>query len=311
MSKASRRRLSSSPSFRRLQADSSSNGISLAEYLSRELSLTLDEASDLIDFGAVQVGGRQERNPATHLTGFSEIRVYRPWGGPCRHYEIDPARILYRDRHLLAYDKEHGIPSQQTPSDGYNNLFAALQRYLAAEARMDAYVALHHRLDRETGGIILFSIDREANRQLGNAFQHRRVQKDYLAWVSGNPQEDQWISLEDIGRKEGRYCTLPPGEGKTARTIFTVLWRETQRTLVWARPMTGRTHQIRLHLAARGIPVLGDRTYGNGQGERLYLYSHRMTLPHPVTRSELRLIAPLPSDWRVPFPISLPDDTKL
>ncbi len=289
----------------RLRPDSSAEGMSLAEYLSRELLIAEDLASDVIDFGSVQVAGRQERNPGAILRSGNEIRVCWPRGGPRRHYEVDPLRIIHRDRLLLAYNKEAGTPSQQTPSDAYNNLFAALQRYLLRESPSAGYIALHHRLDRETSGIMLFAIDREANRRLGLAFQRQKLSKDYLAWIAGIPGQDRWVSTEDIGRKGGRYCTLPKGDGKSAETSFQVLHREGDRTLLWARPRTGRTHQIRLHLAAMGIPILGDRPYGGPAAERLYLHAFRLILPHPDTGARLTLVAPAPHEWNLPDSFAL------
>jgi len=304
-------RLSSSRSFYLLQTDRSSEGMPLVTYIAKEFLIGEDEASDLIDFGVVQIEGRSARAPMTPLKGAEEIRVYWPHEGTRRHYEIDPLRITYRDDFLLAYNKEAGVPSQQTPSDAYNNLFAALQRYLKKESSADAYIALHHRLDRETSGIILFSIEKGANRQLGSSFQLHQVTKDYLAWVAGSPGDEQWTSSEDIGRKNGRYCAFPMGQGKAAETAFRVLRRDIGRTLVWARPKTGRTHQIRLHLAAKGIPILGDRLYGKEKAERLFLHAFRMILPHPVTKASLVLTAPVPPDWRLLHEMALPGDMDL
>jgi 23S rRNA-/tRNA-specific pseudouridylate synthase len=135
------------------------------------------------------------------------------------------------------------------------------------------------------------------------------VTKDYLAWVSGSPAEEQWTSSEEIGRQGGRYCTVPKGRGKPAETLFRVLLREPGRTLLWARPATGRTHQIRLHLEAKGIPVLGDRLYGKARAGRLYLHAFRLTLPHPATKSRLTLTAPIPDDWQVPEGFALPGES--
>ncbi|NLI81391.1 MAG: RluA family pseudouridine synthase [Deltaproteobacteria bacterium] len=294
------------PFFWRLHPDGLCEGVSLAEYLARELSIPPHEASDLIDFGSVQVDGRQARSGAMFLKGVSEVRVYPPYNGTRRHYEIDVRRILHRDTCLLAYDKEAGIPSQQTPSDAYNNVFAALKRYLAAERIGEPYVALHHRLDRETSGILLVSLMKKANRTLGGAFAQRKIRKDYLAWVLGHPRKDYWTASEDIGRKGGRYCTLPKGTGKSAETAFWVLWRESGRTLVHGCPVTGRTHQIRLHLAAHGTPVLGDTMYGGGREDRLYLHAWRLTIVHPSTGKTLHLTAPVPPDWKVPVHVILP-----
>ena len=284
-------------STNQLSVAASSRGRALAGYLAENFLITEEEASDLIDFGSVQINGRQERSPGRLLEGSEEIRIYWPWQGVRRHYGLDPGRIVYRDRYLLAYDKEAGIPSQQTPADAYNNLYAAVFRYLKEEGRGEPYVALHHRLDRETSGVMLFALDRSVNGKLGSAFEHHRVVKDYLACVLGNPSFDSMTAREDIGRKAGRYTVCPRGEGKAAETSLKVIHRGEGRTLVLAHPRTGRTHQIRLHLSHLGHPVLGDRLYGGGAAKRLYLHAYRLRLAHPATGSELTLMAPVPPDW--------------
>jgi 23S rRNA pseudouridine1911/1915/1917 synthase len=280
--------------------DTSGKGVRFCRYLACVLAIPEEEVADLIDFGSIAIDGRREKNPRRVMVGGEEIRVTWPWYGTKRSYEVDPSRILYRDHLLLAYDKEAGIPSQQTPADAYNNLFAALYRYLEREAKTP-YVALHHRLDRETSGVMLFALHRSVNLKLGNAFQAHQVSKDYLSWVDGDPSQDCWIASEDISRKAGRYCTCPKGEGKTASTEFIVLHREPERAMVLARPLTGRTHQIRLHLAACGHPVVGDRLYGRGKSGRLHLHAFRLKLPKTVNGSELTITAPLPPEWP-PFP---------
>jgi len=281
-------------------------GMQLFEHLAAELLISPAEASALIDFGAVQLDGRRQRNPHKTLQGDEEIQVHWPHHGVRRFYEIDPERILFRDLFLLAYDKESGIPSQAIPADAFNNVFAAAFRFFERLAPPDAYVALHHRLDRETSGVMLFALDRSVNRKLGEAFQARQVVKDYLAWVKGCPARDEWVSAEDIGRRGGRYATVPEGRGKSAETIFRVLLRETDRSLLWARPKTGRTHQIRLHAAACGHPVIGDRLYGAIPAPRLHLHAFRMSLVHPISGTQLVLTAPIPLDWPAPREVVLP-----
>lgn len=276
-------------------------GVRLADYLSRACLLARQEALDLIDFGSVHLDGRQHRDPSTQLEAGRELRIFWPWRGVRRFYEIDGARILYRDRYLLAYNKEAGVPSQQTPSDGYNNVFMALKRFLKTPAG-PGYVALHHRLDLETSGVMIFSVHRQANRNLGAQFQERHLVKDYLAWVEGSPVESRGLIDQDIGRERGTYCVCPNGTGKPAQTAYWVLRREPETALVWARPLTGRTHQIRLHLAALGHPVVGDRRYGSSRRGPLLLHAYRLRLPHPVIRVPLELIAPLDPRWANPPP---------
>jgi 23S rRNA pseudouridine1911/1915/1917 synthase len=271
-------------------------GLSLGEAVSDYLRVPKGEAAGLIDFGSVYVRGRIERNPSMILSGGEEISAAFPPYGIRRFYEIDPARVILRDRFVFVYDKEAGIPSQQTPYDAYNNVFAALLRHLAGEQTTGRYAALHNRLDRETSGVLLFALEKRVNKPLGRAFQQRLVKKEYRAWVEGAPKNDSWTSDSEIGKIGGKYAAVRKGEGKKAETLFRVLRREAGRTLVLASPLTGRTHQIRIHLAEAGHPAAGDRAYGAKPDRRLYLHAWRLTLNHPVSGKHLCLEAPIPAE---------------
>jgi 23S rRNA pseudouridine1911/1915/1917 synthase len=264
------------------------------------LRIPQEEAALLIDFGSVYVQGRIERNPSRVLEGGEEISVTFSSHGTSKFYELDPARIIFRDRFLLVYDKETGTPSQQTPYDAYNNVFAALGRFLEKEGKKNPYAALHQRLDRETSGVMLFALDRKANLGLSRSFQERHVKKEYLAWVVGRPDKESWTADSEIGKIGGRYRAVSVGSGKKAITRFWVLHREEERSLVLAGPLTGRTHQIRIHLAEDGHPILGDRAYGAKPDKRLYLHALRLSLRHPVLGTALILEAPVPADWNLP-----------
>ena len=283
------------PSEFRWRAGGKDTGVMLREAVSGYLRISGEEAADLVDFGSVQVRGRMERDPSILLSGGEEIFVSYPAYGTERFFEIDPSRLIFRDRYLLAYDKEAGIPSQQVPFDAYNNVFAALPRYLSAEKSGGRYCALHHRLDMETSGLLLFALDRKANEPLGKAFSERGVKKEYLAWVEGYPEDDSWTDDSNIGKTGGKYRAL--SSGKEARTFFSVLGRREGRSLVLAVPFTGRTHQIRIHLARAGHPVAGDRAHGAKPDRRLYLHAWRLTLVHPISGKVLNLEAPIPVGW--------------
>ncbi len=272
------------------------NGCRLDRIVSVHLRMDAAQAAALVDFGSVYVAGRIEQNPSRTLSGGEEITVSIPAYGPHKFFELDPGRILFRDRHLLAYDKEAGIPSQQTPFDAYNNVYAALLRFLSRKTRK-AYAALHHRLDKDTSGVMLFALDRSVNATLGRSFRDGHVSKEYLALAEGSPAADSWTTDREIGKTGGRYCAVPAGRGKKARTSFRVLHRERDFTVVLARPATGRTHQIRIHLAAEGHPIVGDRAYGAKPAPRLYLHALRLSLKHPALGSELAVEAPVPADW--------------
>ncbi|MDR3568164.1 MAG: RluA family pseudouridine synthase [Syntrophobacteraceae bacterium] len=279
------------------RAGGKEKGSALGEAVSDYLRISKEVAVDLIDFGAVHVQGKMVRDPSAILSQGQEIIVSFPSNGPSRFYQIEPARVIFRDPFLLAYDKEAGIPSQQLPFDAYNNVFAALSRYLLAQKKGGRYVALHHRLDTETSGVLLFALDPKANEPIARAFRESRVKKEYLAWVEGRPENDRWSCEAPIGKAGGKYKALVGGEGKPARTVFTVLSRQQDRSLVMAAPATGRTHQIRIHLALAGHPVAGDRAYGAKPDNRLYLHAWRLRLKHPVSGKVLSFEVPVPGGW--------------
>lgn len=277
----------------------------LSRAVSDFLRIPEEKAADLIDFGSVYVQGRLERETSRRLAGGEEISVTFPPYGVRRTYEINPGRVIHRDRTLLAYDKEAGIPSQQTPYDAYNNIFAALLRFLSAGGSRRPYAALHHRLDRETSGLMLFALDPRANTALGKAFQQKQVKKDYLAWVERTTESDSWRCDAEIGKTGRGYRAMPKGKGKKATTLFRVLYREQNRSLVLASPLTGRTHQIRIHLAESGHPVAGDRAYGASPAARLFLHAWRIAVKHPASGEELCLAAPIPSGWDMPVDLKV------
>lgn len=271
--------------------------VPLDRFLEGNGSFRLEKIRDLIDFGSVYVDGRVERKPSRLLSTGQQVSLHVPEYGTQRFYEVDPGRILYRDAWLLAYDKEGGVPCQATPYDAHNNLYAALKVYLSETSGSSAYLGLHHRLDRDTSGVMLFSVSRRVNRALSDGFRLRRVEKRYRAVVCGSPEEEAWIEKTPITRRDGQYTCGSEGDGKEALTEFRVLQRSRGLALVEAMPRTGRTHQIRLHLAHRGLPVLGDVRHQGRPFSRLMLHALGLGLSHPVTEERLILEAPLPAEF--------------
>jgi len=281
----------------------------LGVFVARNGRFSPDEARELVRFGAVWVDGDRETDETRILRGGEQVTVHVPRHGVRRHYEADPARILFQDPWLLAYDKEAGVPCQSTPYDGYNNVCEALRRWLACgrpgaagadplaareAGRGQAIPALHHRLDQAVSGVMLFALASRANGPLFRAFRDRQVEKDYRAVVCGEPAEDAWVETASVGRRDGRYLCVEAGCGKEAETRFRVLKRAPGLALVEARPRTGRTHQIRLHLALRGLPILGDILYGGRPHARCMLHARALALRHPVTSEPLEIQAPVP-----------------
>jgi RluA family pseudouridine synthase len=212
-----------------------------------------------------------------------------------------PLPLLFEDGWLVAIDKPAGITTQPARSRREGELTAqervALQ--LAARDGQRSDVLLFHRLDRITSGVLLFARQHDAARALAAAWAGGRARKRYLAVVLGDPGPgsrvvDGPVAPDPLAR--GRFCV--DRRGKPAATEVRRLATAGGISLVEALPRTGRTHQVRVHLAAAGIPVAGDSLYGGGSGHRPFLHAWRLALPHPRDARVLSLEAPLPDDMR-------------
>jgi len=261
------------------------------------------EAAELVAFGALWLDDRPCLDPERQLAGHQSFRLNSPAYGPVRFYEADPGRIVFEDRDILIYNKESGRPSQAVPHDAHNNVLAALSRLLEGREERPR-LWLSHRLDADTSGLLMMARNKEAAGFLGKAFQEGRVAKEYLALGLGPAPKQARFSVEaPIAKEGGRYLVKPKGPGLAARTDFTTLGRlgEGNTSQGWCRPLfravplTGRTHQIRLHLAWAGWPILGDRFYGRPEAPpapRLMLASASLTFSHPRDGREIRVELP-------------------
>jgi 23S rRNA pseudouridine1911/1915/1917 synthase len=178
--------------------------------------------------------------------------------------------ILYEDRSVIAIDKPVGwmlVPHSWQKTN--RNLQAAIVSSIAAgtfwaRSRGLRFLRHIHRLDAETSGVLLFARSLGAVETYGRLFESRHMEKRYLVVVQGAPQQTEWTSREPLGpdpRQIGRM-RVDPCAGKEAETHFKLLQKGAKTALLEARPVTGRTHQIRVHLQAHGHPVAGDELYG-------------------------------------------------
>jgi 23S rRNA pseudouridine1911/1915/1917 synthase len=278
-------------------ADSAS--LRLDQAISRHIAgMSRETARKYINIGGVWVNGKRAQILSRKVSPGDGIVLHISRAGCRKYYEINPRHILYKDASLLFYRKEPGIPTQPVPSDSYNNLYAALLRYLKAKDGT-SYLGLHHRLDMETSGVILFTLSKTINKNIHEQFRKHLIKKSYLALVSGTTAFHGETVTTFISRQSGRYvCTLN-GPGKIAITRFTTLEQHEGTSVVRAEPQTGRTHQLRLHLAFRGHPILGDPLYGAGPVEHIHrtmLHAEALSIIHPAHKEELCIKAELFED---------------
>ena len=205
--------------------------------------------------------------------------------------------ILYQDDDIIVVDKPIGVPTHTT--DAHDPYPADALRMTQAQLSLP-YLGMHQRLDAETSGVLLFSARPEVNPALAVAFEGREVRKTYLALTHGAPSKPAGLIEAPIVRdRDGRYRVAAASDrrGQPARTRYRVLERDATCSLLEIVPETGRSHQIRVHLAHAGAPVLGDALYGPEPvgAPRLCLHAARLELPHPVTGAWMTFTAPTPA----------------
>ena len=214
--------------------------------------------------------------------------------------------ILYEDRSVLAIDKPPTwmlVPFNWQKTN--RNLLAAITSSIAAgdfwaRSRNLKFLRNIHRLDAETSGVLLFGKSQGAVESFSEMFESRRIDKTYLAVVHGAPKQPEWISTVRIGEDANQIGRMRADErnGRDCETHFKLLKTRTDVrlgavSLIEARPITGRTHQIRIHLSEAGLPIFGDPLYGKGEvGMPLGLRSIFLGYMDPFTRKPVKIRAP-------------------
>lgn len=203
--------------------------------------------------------------------------------------------MLHRDGLMLVIDKPAGLPVHRGPKGGPNleSSFESLRFGLPRPP------VLAHRLDRDTSGCLVLGRHRKATASLGLLFKHGKISKTYWAIVEGAPAEDEGTIDMPLGRRNterGWWQKVDP-EGQSAITKWKVMGRGGELTWLALEPVTGRTHQLRVHAAAMACPIVGDNVYGSGprSGEpRLHLHSREIVIPISRNKDPVRVTAPVP-----------------
>ena len=212
--------------------------------------------------------------------------------------EDSPIEVLYEDAALIAVNKPAGVVVHAGAGQQSGTLVNRLVHHFNALSKVggDLRPGIVHRLDKDTSGVILVARTDPAHRALATQFASRSVEKTYLALVHGHVGDDTGRITKPIARDPVRRIrmTAKLATGREALTEYRVRKRFDKFTYLEVRIGTGRTHQIRVHLASLGHPVAGDRVYGAPPARRMFLHAWRIAFDSPATAAKVRVEAPLP-----------------
>ena len=259
------------------------------------LGISGEELGKALTLGGIQVNGKRVKDAAFVVPAGASVSAC--WGEEPPSFTFDPRWIVFEDNWIICMNKPAGMTTQGTRCFDVNHLYFFVKEYL------HGYAGLHHRLDRDTTGLVLFTKDQTVNRPVGEMFQQKTIRKSYLALVHG-----ELATPTTIANPIGRVPGLKPArfwiQGENPKSAFTELTPlETRHgfTLLEARPLTGRTHQIRVHLASSGYPIVGDSFYNRNEtlrNLRPLLHCRQLCFPHPISGENMTLNAPLPDDFK-------------
>ena len=213
-----------------------------------------------------------------------------------------PLDIIYEDNDIIVVNKPKGMvvhPANGNPDGTLVNAILAICKNSLSGIGGELRPGIVHRLDKDTSGLIIVAKNDKAHINMSEQIKERNVKKTYIALVRGNvPEEEATINMP-IGRStKDRKKMAVIKNGKQAITHFKVLKRYSKYTLLEIKIETGRTHQIRVHMAEIGYPVVGDAVYSNGKNEfgieGQMLHAYKLEFMHPITNKHMELTAPLP-----------------
>ena len=302
-----------------LSAEAGSEGVRLDAWIpARVDGASRAQAKRWIEGGHVTVGGRPQLKPSYLLRAGDAVVVDIPHPSVPRAAPEDiPVQILFEDEDLCVIDKPAGIVVHPSQGHAGGTLVNALLFHVKDLSSVGGELkpGIVHRLDKGTSGLMVVSKTDRCHRALQGQFAARVVKKAYLALVYGAPRADEGVFDTPYGRnpKDRKKFSSKVDEGKRAVTGWKVLARHKGASLVECDLQTGRTHQIRVHFADAGMPLLGDLQYGASRRERglppraaalvhaldrVMLHAVRIAFKHPVTGAPLAYRAPVPPEMQ-------------
>lgn len=268
----------------------------------QETEISRTRLQKLIEEGKVKVNGKIEKNSYIVKTGDKIlIEEEEPEEIELEPQEI-PLDIIYEDNDIIVINKPKGLivhPGNGNPDHTLVNAVMAKCKGSLSGIGGKIRPGIVHRLDKDTSGLIIVAKNDKAHIGLSEQLKNKEIKKTYIALVRGNIQENEATIQMPIGRStKDRKKMAVTKKGKEAITHFKVLKRYGKYTLLEVKIETGRTHQIRVHMAEIGHPVVGDMVYSNGKNEfgieGQMLHAKQLEFKHPITQEEIKLTAPLP-----------------
>ncbi len=293
--------------IKKIQVKAINEKIRLDAYISKEIEdLSRSMIQKLLEDNKINVNRKIEKPSYKVQEGdIIEVSIEEPKEVKIEAQDI-PLDIIYEDNDILVVNKQKGLvvhPANGNPDGTLVNAIMAHCKDSLSGIGGELRPGIVHRLDKDTSGLLIIAKNDKAHIQVSEQIKNREVKKTYIALVRGTIAEDEATINMPIGRStKDRKKMAVTKNGKEAVTHFKVLNRFTTNkasyTLLEIKIDTGRTHQIRVHMAEIGHPVIGDSVYSNGKNEfgieGQCLHAKRLEFVHPITRKEMKLEAPLP-----------------
>lgn len=245
-----------------------------------------------IESNLCQVNGRFERFASTQLSEGDEVVFFNESVPKRAVLPLGKENILFEDEYFLIFNKPVGFTCD----------LPSLKKFC------DQKLFFTHRLDKETTGVLILAKSSKSAQLMEDLFRKREIKKTYLAIVEGIPNEKSGKIENYLGKitnYQGNaiYGSTTPHKGQLAITFWSVKKKGKAASLIVCLPVTGRTHQIRVHLSELGHPILGDHIYGDSfatlyRPSRILLHAYKVQFKHPISQMDLEVIAPIPADFR-------------
>ena len=282
-------------------------------------TLSRERLKALIRSGAVETGGQPVRDPSAKVRGEEALRVAVPEPEPAHNEAQDiPLTIVFEDEHLLVVDKPAGLVVHPAAGNFEGTLVNALLHHCGPSLSGIGGVArpgIVHRIDKDTSGLLVVAKTDVAHEGLSKQFAAHSIDRRYLAIVNGLPKQAEGVVDAPLARSatnRKKIAIVENGRGKRAVTHWKRLTLLREAALVECRLETGRTHQVRVHMASIGHALLGDPVYGRSgkthsnllkdlQFQRQALHAAELGFTHPVTKRRLSFSSPMPPDMQELF----------